>query len=91
MGVEETLAQMSRTLARLQADMNAIKASIQYMNGASSEEYLTTSELMDMLKIKQASTIANYRERGLPFTMIGRNYRYPREGVVEWANKYLVK
>lgn len=42
----------------------------------SPDEFLTTAELMKLLKIRHKQTIYNLIEQGMPFIQVGKNYRF---------------
>ena len=48
----------------------------------SSDEFLTTKELMALLKIKHRQTIYDLIDGGMPVILVGRNYRFIRNEVI---------
>jgi len=51
------------------------------------DEFLTTKELMALLKIKHRQTIYDLVKSGLPAIPIGRNYRFIKNEVIEYLRK----
>jgi excisionase family DNA binding protein len=50
------------------------------------EEFLTTDELCDWLKITRR-TIERWRKNGLPFYKIGSSVRFKKEEVLSWIEQ----
>lgn len=50
----------------------------------SPDEFLTTKELMRLLKIKHRQTIYELISSGLPAILVGRSYRFIKHEVVEF-------
>ncbi len=57
------------------------------MNRITQEEFLTTKELMHLLKIKHRQTIYSLIEGGLPKIVIGRSYRFIKHEVITFLKK----
>ena len=61
----------------------------------SEEEFLTTHELMKLLKIKHKQTIYKLIQQGMPAIIVGKNYRFIKEEVVtflkEESKKHRIK
>ena len=51
------------------------------------DEFLTTKELMQLLKIKQRKTLYNLVKEGMPSILVGRNYRYLKSEVIDYLKK----
>ena len=51
------------------------------------DEFLTTGELMKMLKIKHKQTIYNLIQEGLPVVNVGRNYRFIKKEVINFLRQ----
>lgn len=51
------------------------------------DEFLTTHDLMRLLKIKHKQTIYGLIEQGLPVIWVGKNYRFIRDEVVAFLKK----
>jgi len=50
-------------------------------------EFLTTYELMALLKVKDKKTIYRFIERGMPVVRVGRHYRFIKEDVVTFLRR----
>lgn len=50
------------------------------------EEYITTPELCEWLKISKA-TVSRWRNEGMPCTGKVRSYRYKKTEVLQWLEK----
>ncbi len=50
----------------------------------SPDEFLTTSELMKLIKIKHRKTIYDLVEDGMPAILVGKNYRFIRQEVIDY-------
>ncbi len=50
------------------------------------DEYITTKELCDWLKISP-NTANNWRRKGLPYLRVGNTVRYDKEEVQKWLNE----
>lgn len=50
-------------------------------------EFLTTRELMRLLKIKHKQTIYALIEEGLPSVLVGRSYRFFRSEVIQFLKR----
>ena len=50
------------------------------------EEYITTKELCEWLKISH-NTANNWRRKGLPHVRVGNTVRYDREEVKKWMQE----
>ena len=48
------------------------------------EEFLTTHELMRILKIKNRLTIYSFIKQGMPVIRVGKSYRFIKSEVVEF-------
>ena len=48
------------------------------------DEFLTTRELMRLLKIRHRQTIYELISEGLPTLKVGRNYRFIKREVIEF-------
>lgn len=46
------------------------------------EEFLTTHELMQLLKIKHRQTVYNLIKDGMPHVAVGKNYRFIKHEVI---------
>jgi len=51
------------------------------------EEFLTTQELMQLLKIKHKQTIYNLIRDGMPAISVGKNYRFIKAEVIEFLRE----
>ena len=52
------------------------------------EEFLTTKELMQLLKIRHKQTIYSLIEEGMPAVSVGRNYRFIRQEVIHYLKEH---
>lgn len=50
------------------------------------ENYITTKELCDWLKISN-NTANNWRRKGLPYIRVGNTVRYDKEQVQKWLSE----
>lgn len=48
------------------------------------DEFLTTHELMKLLKIKHRQTLYALIEAGMPAIFVGKNYRFIRQEVIDY-------
>lgn len=55
------------------------------------EEFLTTAELMDMLKIKHRQTVYDLIKDGMPSITVGRSYRFIKAEVINFLRKPRVR
>ena len=53
----------------------------------SADEFLTTKELMRLLKIKHRKTIYRLIDEGMPHIMVGRHYRFIKQEVVSYLKE----
>lgn len=53
----------------------------------SPEEFLTTRELMRLLKIKHRQTIYELISSGLPAILVGRSYRFIKTEVIDYLKQ----
>lgn len=51
------------------------------------EEFLTTKELMQLLKIKHRKTIYDLIAEDMPVILVGRSYRFIRNEVIAFLKK----
>lgn len=56
-------------------------------NVLSREEFLTTNELMKLLKIKHRQTVYGLIEKGLPKVVVGNGYRFIRQEVINFLKE----
>ena len=54
------------------------------MRTLSPDEFLTTQELMKLLKIRHKQTIYGLIEQGMPAIQVGKNYRFIKSEVVNF-------
>ena len=52
------------------------------------EEFLTTHELMQLLKIKNRRTIYDLLDQGMPTIRVGKNYRFIKHEVIEFLKRW---
>lgn len=52
------------------------------------DEFLTTRELMRLLKIKHKQTVYGLIESGLPTIMVGKSYRFIKGEVIEFFRQH---
>jgi len=57
------------------------------VSSLSNDEFLTTQELMQLLKIKHKQTIYNLIRDGMPAISVGKNYRFIKAEVVEFLRE----
>gem|GEM_PF-3342946 len=50
----------------------------------SNDEFLTTKELMQLLKVKHKQTIYKLIDDGMPAINVGKNYRFIKHEVIEF-------
>ena len=55
------------------------------------DEFLTTSELMRLLKIKHKQTVYGLIQEGLPAILVGKNYRFIKNDVVNFLKSHFLK
>lgn len=58
------------------------------VSSLSNDEFLTTQELMQLLKIKHKQTIYNLIRDGMPAISVGKNYRFIKAEVVEFLREF---
>jgi len=51
------------------------------------EEFLTTHELMRLLKIKHRQTVYTLIKDGMPVIKVGKNYRFIKKEVIDFLKK----
>ena len=51
------------------------------------DEFLTTSELMKLLKVKHPITIYRLISKGMPVIHVGRHYRFIKHEVIEFLKE----
>ena len=51
------------------------------------DEFLTTKELMRLLKIKHKQTVYRLIDEGLPAVIVGKNFRFIRNEVIGFLKK----
>ena len=57
------------------------------VSSLSNDEFLTTQELMQLLKIKHKQTIYNLIRDGMPAISVGKNYRFIKSEVIEFLRE----
>jgi len=50
-------------------------------------EFLTTYELMKLLKVKDKKTVYRFIQRGMPAIRMGRHYRFIKDEVVTFLKR----
>lgn len=58
------------------------------MDRIAQEEFLTTKELMQLLKIKHRQTIYSLIDVGLPKIVVGRTYRFIKQEVITFLKNH---
>lgn len=58
-----------------------------HLRALSSDEFLTTRELMHLLKIRHKQTIYGLIGEGLPAVLVGRSYRFFRSEVIQFLKQ----
>ncbi len=53
----------------------------------SPDEFLTTDELANLLKIKDKKVIYNFIREGMPAILIGKQYRFIRNEVIDFLKQ----
>ena len=53
----------------------------------SPDEFLTTRELMRLLKVKHKQTVYSLIEEGLPTILVGKSYRFIKGEVIAFLKK----
>lgn len=56
------------------------------MDNIKDEEFITTPELCEWLKISKA-TVSRWRNEGMPFTGKVRSYRYKKTEILKWLEE----
>ena len=51
------------------------------------EEWITTKELCEYLKISRHTVLVWTKEKGMPFRKIGRNWRFKISEIEKWMEK----
>ena len=69
---------------------SATKANLTKVSAIAFEptDFLTTQELMKLLKIKHRQTIYGLIEAGMPVLQAGRNYRFPKSEVITFLKRH---
>ena len=57
------------------------------VSSANHDEFLTTKELMQYLKVRHKQTIYKLVGKGLPAVLVGNNYRFLRREVVDFLKQ----
>ena len=52
------------------------------------EEFLTTQDLMKLLKVKHKQTIYQMIREGMPVIRVGRHYRFMKEEVINFLKTH---
>ena len=55
-----------------------------HTSSISPDEFLTTHELMKLLKIKHRQTIYSLIKEGMPAILVGKNYRFIKQDVINY-------
>ena len=55
------------------------------------DEFLTTKELMQLLKVKHRKTIYDFIDQGLPYVVVGKSYRFLKEEVFIFLKEHTKK
>ena len=53
----------------------------------SSDEFLTTTELMQLLKLKHRPTIYKLIKEGMPAIVVGKNFRFIKHEVISYLKE----
>jgi len=57
---------------------------------SSEMKFLTIEQVAEMLQVTRA-TIYKLQKKGLPFIKLGRNVRYDKDDVIDWAKSKKVQ